>query len=287
MANKVDNIQLTEASEDSLSHHDELIERFAEIVNGCTSSATKMIEDMNASMLEEIDTWKAEIDGMNERAATKNYVNTAIDAASQELTNMLEGVTVGCVKGITLNGVQKKPGNDGEVSFTLDEIGINGYLKKDDSISWDKLVNVPEFPSPLSKEEIKGMGFVTADETVVNVDTTDMTIVKVTTNPSKLTLSGNTLYKFTNPVTSINVAIEAPLKTDSACLYTLRFKTGGSFSGFNLTVTAGNVLAPYNIVWNLNTEYEVAIFFDGVDYTFKQVPLMSLGNTAGKSVSIG
>lgn len=107
---------------------------------------------------------------------------------------------------------------------------------------------------------------------------TPFEIVEYSTNPTTATIEPNKLYKWKTNVTAVNVSLVQPTNTNAVAVYTLRFKTSSSFSGFKIKTPTSKILVPYDITWNANTEYEVSILFDKYTYTFKQIPLREISS---------
>lgn len=94
-------------------------------------------------------------------------------------------------------------------------------------------------------------------------------IIEIQTVSSGTTLTAVTekLYKFTYAVSDLTVTLTAPTITTKVSLYTFRFLTDSTVTNIIFNTPANTrLLEPDNLSWDADTEYEVSIMFDGLDY---------------------
>lgn len=95
----------------------------------------------------------------------------------------------------------------------------------------------------------------------------NITEIQTVASGTTLTAVTEKLYKFTYAVSDLTVTLTAPTITTKASVYIFRFLTDSTVTNIAFNTPANTrLLEPDNLSWDTDTEYEVSIMFDGVDY---------------------
>lgn len=95
----------------------------------------------------------------------------------------------------------------------------------------------------------------------------NITEIQTVSSGTTLTAVPEKLYKFTSAVSTLTVTLTAPDVTTKASCYTFRFLTDSTTPSIVFNTPANTrLLEPPTLSWDADTEYEVSIMFDGVDY---------------------